>query len=368
MISPGVRLALFVALGLSLAASAPARAQWFWSSSNPAPAAQPAPATPPAPASAPTAAAVANDPSVPRPPGLVPNVPETPATAALPPPPPPPAAAMPAAPRAPAAAAHEPAQNPVVPPSLGGIAAMARFGRDANPITSGLVWRVYADRPDQNGVFRVIKEEKSATPNFVLPPGSYILHVAFGMANAAKKVQVRADTTREIIDIPAGGVRFEGRVGDTRIQTAQISFDVFKGSQLDGGEKKPIVSDVKSGEVVLLPEGAYHVLSNYGDGNAVMRYDIRVAAGKLTDTRINHRAAVITLKLVSEKGGEAIANTAWSVLTPGGDVIKESIGAFPRVVLSEGGYVALARNEGKVYNREFKVETGVDREIELLAR
>jgi hypothetical protein len=109
-------------------------------------------------------------------------------------------------------------------------------------------------------------------------------------------------------------------------------------------------------------------VSNYGDGNAVMRYDVRVQAGKLTDTRITHRAAAITFKLVNERGGEAIANTAWSVLTPGGDVIKESIGAFPTVVLAEGEYVAIARNEGKLFNREFKVETGVDREIELLAR
>jgi hypothetical protein len=77
---------------------------------------------------------------------------------------------------------------------------------------------------------------------------------------------------------------------------------------------------------------------------------------------------VITLKLVGERGGEALANTAWSVLTPGGDVIKESIGAFPIVVLAEGDYVAIARNEGKVFNQEFKVEPGFDREIELLAR
>jgi hypothetical protein len=125
---------------------------------------------------------------------------------------------------------------------------------------------------------------------------------------------------------------------------------------------------VPTGDLVLLPEGTYHVVSNYGDGNAVMRYDFRVQAGKLTDARINHRAALITLKLVGDRGGEALANTAWSVLTPGGDVIKESIGAFPTVVLAEGDYVVIARNEGKVFNREFKVEPGFDREIELVAR
>jgi hypothetical protein len=49
-------------------------------------------------------------------------------------------------------------------------------------------------------------------------------------------------------------------------------------------------------------------------------------------------------------------------------VIKESIGAFPRVVLAEGDYRAIARNEGKTFQRDFKVITGVDGEIEVLAR
>ena len=65
-----------------------------------------------------------------------------------------------------------------------------------------------------------------------------------------------------------------------------------------------------TGDVVLVPEGTYYIVSNYGDGNAVVRSDIRVQAGKLTDITVTHRAAAITLKLVSERGGEALANTA----------------------------------------------------------
>jgi len=100
-----------------------------------------------------------------------------------------------------------------------------------------------------------------------------------------------------------------------------------------------------------------------------VRSDIRVQTGKLTDTTINHRAAIITLKLVTERGGEARANTQWSVLTPGGDVIKESVvGAFPRVILAEGEYRTIARNEGKTYQGDFRVVNGVDREVEVIAR
>ncbi len=129
-----------------------------------------------------------------------------------------------------------------------------------------------------------------------------------------------------------------------------------------------LLPTVAAGDVVLLQEGTYYIVSNYGDANSTVRSDIRVQASKLTDVVITHRAAVITLKLVSDKGGEALANTAWSVITPAGDVIKESIGAFPRVVLSEGEYRAIAKNEGKVFERAFKVVNGVDGEIEVVAR
>jgi len=56
------------------------------------------------------------------------------------------------------------------------------------------------------------------------------------------------------------------------------------------------------------------------------------------------------------------------VLTPGGDVVKESIGAFPRVILAEGEYRAIARNDNKTFESEFRVVAGVDREVEVIAR
>ncbi len=244
----------------------------------------------------------------------------------------------------------------------------ARFGSEPPGITGGLHWRIYADKPDQNGVFKLVKEDKSASPTFVLPPGGYVVHVGFGLANGVKAVHLRSEPVREVFQIAAGGLRIEGRVGDIRIPHAHVSFDIYKGSQFEPADRRPIAQAVGTSDVVLLPEGTYYIVSNYGDANAVVRSDIRVQAGKLTDITVNHRAAVITLKLVSAVGGEALANTAWSVMTPSGDVVKESIGAFPRYILAEGEYRAIARNEGKVFERGFKVIAGVDGEIEVMAR
>ena len=245
----------------------------------------------------------------------------------------------------------------------------ARYGKDLPVITAGLVWRVFPDHPDETGVFKMIREDHGATPNIVLPPGSYVVHVTLGLVSAVRPVTLKSDTFRESFVLPAGGLRIEGRVGTSKIPQNQISFSIYKGSQFEvGNERAPLVPSVAAGDVALLPEGTYYIISNYGDANSVVRSDIRVQAGKLTDVIITHRAAVITLKLVSDKGGEALANTAWSVITPGGDVIKESIGAFPRVVLSEGEYRAIAKNEGKVFERPFNVVNGVDGEVEVIAR
>ena len=257
---------------------------------------------------------------------------------------------------------------PMVPAGHVALALSARYGRDAPAIAGGLVWRVYAAKPDAGGIYRLIKEEKAAAATFVLPPGNYVVHASLGLASAAKAVQLRSDTVREVFDIPAGGVRLEGRVGDARIPAGQISFEIFNGSQFDTTERRPIAQSVMTGDVVLLPQGTYYIVSNYGDGNSVVRSDVHVQAAKLTDISVNHRAAVITLKLVNEPGAEALANTQWTVLTPGGDVIKESMGAFPRVVLAEGDYHVIARNGGKAFQRDFKVIAGVDGEVQVLAR
>jgi hypothetical protein len=255
---------------------------------------------------------------------------------------------------------------PPVPAGQGALAVSARFGRDLPAINSGLHWRVY--RTEQDGLPRLVKEEKGPAPTFVLPPGPYIVSAGFGLANVTKAVQVRAETMKDVFEIPAGGLRIEGRVGDARIPQGQISFDLYKGSQFEPGDKRPIATAIMTGDIVLLPEGAYHIVSNYGDANATVRSDIRVEVAKLTDATITHRAAIITLKLVNERGGDARANTQWSVLTPGGDVIKESIGAFPRVILAEGEYRAIARNDNRTYEGDFRVVNGVDSEVEIIAR
>ncbi|OYY30507.1 MAG: hypothetical protein B7Y65_00575 [Azorhizobium sp. 35-67-15] len=258
----------------------------------------------------------------------------------------------------------------VLPPAPAGkttVGVFARFSADGPAIPHGLMWRVFADTPEASGAFPLVAESTDPAPVFFLNPGGYIVHVTYGFSTAAQRLQVGAVARREQFVLPAGGLRLEADVESKIIPGQKLTFDIYEGSFLQGRTStQPYYRGANAGDVVLLPEGTYHVVSTYGDANAVVRADVNVQAGKLTDATFHHRAAQIVLKLVAEKGGDAQANTQWSVVTPGGDTIKESIGALPTVVLSEGDYTAIARNDGKVISRDFKVEAGKDREVEVI--
>src|SRR6478752_9296396 len=136
------------------------------------------------------------------------------------------------------------ASIPVVPAGQVALALSARFGKDAVPIGGGLTWRVYGAKADTNGNFKLVKEDKSPTPTLVLPAGAYIVHVGFGLATAVKPVDLRGTTVHEDFELPAGGLRIEGKVGDARIPPGQISFDVYKGSQFEAGDRRPIAERI----------------------------------------------------------------------------------------------------------------------------
>jgi hypothetical protein len=241
----------------------------------------------------------------------------------------------------------------------------AVFAPEGTPIRSGLVWRIFEDRGDAAQP-NVVTRSTQPAPTFTLAPGNYVIHAAYGFAGASKRITIQSGNLVERLSISAGALKLWGAVADSPIAPNQLSFSVYVplGPNSEG---RLVIGNAKAGDVIRLPEGIYHVVSTYGDSNAITRSDLKVEAGRVTEATLNHRAATVTLKLVGSLGGEAFAGTAFSVLTPGGDVIREAIGAFPSLTLAEGDYVLIARHEGQVFTREFKVESGLNRDIEIVA-
>ncbi len=244
----------------------------------------------------------------------------------------------------------------------------AQLTEDTGAIPSDLVWRVFVVDPRNPSDYDLFDTSDAAQPQFSLPQGRYVVHVGYGRAYATHVLEVAESALDEGIVLDAGGLRVSQIGADDRpLPRGQSRLAVYSSEQDQHGQRRLLLNDMPPDSIVRLNAGTYHVVSQYGDANSVVRSDVRVQPGLLTDAAIEHHAATITLKLVTELGGEALANTAWSILSPGGDVVKESFGAFPTHVLAAGDYSVIARHEGELFNRDFTVSAGETREVELLA-
>jgi hypothetical protein len=249
----------------------------------------------------------------------------------------------------------------------GAITLSAQLTDKGSDITRGIVWRVF--KPEAvNGKLPMVASAHGGTAVFQLEPGSYLVHASYGRAGATKRITVGKDAKRESLVLDAGGLKLDAVLsGGVRIPPKKLRFSIYEGTAEPNGDRALIIPDVEPNSVVRLNAGTYHVVSTYGAVNAVIRSDIRVEAGKLTEATVEHHAAEITMKLVRETGGEAIADTSWSLLNESGDPIKETVGAFASMVLAEGDYTIIAKNRDRIYQKDFTVVAGQNQEIEVLA-
>jgi len=232
------------------------------------------------------------------------------------------------------------------------------------PVAGGVNWRVFAE--EGNAPSNLVADVEGGTTQLQLRPGRYFLHAMFGWAGVTTELLVTPDNRERTVVLDAGGLRLQAAIEDDQpIPAALLRFEVHGEDPTIGDVV--IVPNARPGDILRLSSGRYHIVSYYGDTNAVVGADIDVEAGLLTELVLYHEAAQVTLKLVTQRGGEALANTAWSILTPGGDLLFESIGAFPTLVLAAGDYTAIARHDSLFYEAEFAVETGRNRDIEVLA-
>ena len=270
--------------------------------------------------------------------------------------------------RAPAAPVPVPNPAPAVRPAggltPGVISLQASYAGTSRPVRSAMDWRVYAIQQNEPNL---VASSKDPAPTFALAPGEYMIHLTHGLASATKRISMSVAPMSDRLTLNAGGLVLRAKLAEAPIPAQRQTVSVYIPAPNDS-EGKLVTNTLKPGELLRLPEGTYHIVSTYAGSNSVVRADIVVASGKVTEATMNHRAATVTLKLVRQVGGVALANTAWTVQTPGGDVIREALGAFPTLELAEGEYDVVARNDGREFKDKMKVVSGVNRDHEVVMR
>lgn len=254
-----------------------------------------------------------------------------------------------------------------VPIGDGIVYLVARLTETGTPLDSGIVWRVFNETTNGPQPLTLVETATGGDAEFRLPAGEYVVHASYGQAGQSKRIYVGGDVKSETMVLNAGGLRLSAAIAeDLPISADAVTYDLFLLDETVASGREVVASNVQSGQIYRLNAGTYQVVSRYGGVNAMVRAEISVIPGQLTDATIYHKAAEVTLKLVNDAGGEALANTAWTIMTPQGEKVFEKIGAFPSVVLAEGTYSIIAKHEIGTFTRNFSVEPGLSRDVEVL--
>lgn len=236
-------------------------------------------------------------------------------------------------------------------------------------LQSGLTWRVFASKASpEGGGYKLLSTHREAMPTAALLPGEYLVNAAYGLSNLTKKIKVETGRSlEETFVLNTGGLKLAASLpnGESAPESA-VKFDILSDEEDQFGNRNAILHNAKPGIIIRLNAGAYRVESHYGDANATVKCDVTVEPGKVTEATIKQTGAKTTFKLVQSLGGEALADTKWTILTSAGDVVKENAGALPTHILSPGSYAVVADHAGASYTRKFSLEAGEAKQIEVV--
>lgn len=245
---------------------------------------------------------------------------------------------------------------------------VARLTSDGQEIDEGLVWRVFWHPPGNPTHSTQVATKQDARPVFKLKVGEYVVNAALGRAHITRRIQVKSGGAEPAVEefvLNAGGLRVKALVGGAEAASNSVNYAIYSDrDQTDN--RKLVLSAARPNLIMRLNAGIYHIVSTYGDANAVVQSDVTVEAGKLTEATVTHSAAKATFKLVHRAGGEALPDTQWTIQNPQGEEIKESVGALPTHILAPGSYTIVAKSQGREFQRDITLANGETAQVELV--
>ena len=234
------------------------------------------------------------------------------------------------------------------------------------------VWRIFSDTADALGEPILLHHIQAPALDITLPYGTYIIHAAYGLASVHKTIIIARDDYIDNFILNAGGLKVSiGHAFKDSFVAEKAKYNIYPLTDLtqlvENQEPEAIVTDVPNGGIIRLNAGAYRIVSKYGEANAIIEAEIRVESGKLMEAAMTHRSGDVTLKLTTQPGGSALANTQWTILGASGDLISEGVGALSKHTLAIGQYTVVAVNGGQSYTHNFSVSLGQNPVVEVIA-
>lgn len=249
----------------------------------------------------------------------------------------------------------------------------ATIAKNGEPIKSNISWIVFdsskknMQKHDKISLknFNEVAHSTQWKPTFTLEPGDYYIQCSFGRISAIKNIHIMANNSLTTsINFNAGAIQMQAEIVNGTINTNKLHFSIF--TDESENELTSLIDKISKPNITVpLKAGTYHLVSNYGDVNAIKRANIKVTAGDISQITFKHTAAQATLRLLRSANTQALADTKWSIKDASGDVIFSTNGAYATPILTHGNYTALAENKKHLYQKDFTIESGKNMTIDV---
>ena len=104
---------------------------------------------------------------------------------------------------------------------------LATLTPEGEPLTNGLIWRVFGTAPGIDGKLPLIATAQGGTTQMQLQPGTYFLHATVGRASASTRINVTSEPISQQVVLNAGGLRLNAMLPDgSRMRQGLLTFDI----------------------------------------------------------------------------------------------------------------------------------------------
>lgn len=256
----------------------------------------------------------------------------------------------------------------------GQISLTTSLAKDTPPLVD-VQYAIYQRREKQDIEF---VRTLDPSPNLVLPKGNYFVLARQGAASSYTKLVVRPGETEKLsLILNAGLLKLSSDLSNRSSDPdAQIAYTIepikpaspktvklsSDGTLMETDQSLPIRSFRNS---FILPAGDYLVHALYGNSNAQATARVQVKAGEESQHKISMSAGRITLSLVFSAGDQPLPGVFWSILDPKGKQIASASSISPSLTLSRGSYQVVADYLGQSFRRDFMIENGDNKKLQL---
>jgi Ca-activated chloride channel homolog len=274
------------------------------------------------------------------------------------------------------------AENPIKPAVLlvnkegkkgsEGLELVARLASNSPPLTTNIKWEIYNFIKSSNGNRAQILTSDVARPNLPLAPGKYIVRAVFGVSSTAKVIEISpAKITGATFVLNTGGIRVKPLLiaGNPPAGKVPRQWIYLSSTPQYPNRARFIATADDPNQIHQLNAGTYELVSKFGTANAIVKTNVTVSPGLLTEVEISHKAGIVRFKLFKKwRGGEELKDVVWKLFDDEGNEVASNLAASSGEIIAPGRYKVSAKYNDNTYTKMFRIKPGRTKLVQVVAR